>query len=1003
LFSSGGSPTPRKTPVRNWVFLGIVVLLNLMLVSFLLSPSSPAAKDYSAFQTDVNAGNVTTIVNSNSTLTVTLKNGDNYTTVSDTPQDGEWATIEGWLKAANVDPKTWPSYANEPPSDNGWILTLITFLVPMLFLGFIIYYFMRSAQGVNNAALGFGKSRAKMFLQGGKTSVTFADVAGVDEAKAELQEVVEFLKYPEKFSSLGARIPRGVLVVGPPGSGKTLIAKAVANEAGVPFFSISGSEFVEMFVGVGASVSGDTPIMVRSSAGLELLPIAEFVDRHYQAGKSGRAVTVSGVETLGYAPPAGQSYEGLLADGGTCAWVGVRAVLRHPVSEIYEIAYAGGILRATADHSVFVRSPNGLAVSPTRFLRPGDRLVLAHTVETCALGSPEELRSLATQAQKLSVSAAWEKILGAADGSLASCTTSDPVVLSVNKLPYDGYVYDLVGCDNEAFFGGQSPVLLHNSRVRDLFDQAKRNAPCLTGDTLITMADGSRLSIGEMYDRQLVGQQVLSMTEQMGVAAATIVGITRRPCPDLYAIATNHSLVRATGDHLFPLLTTGQIDWRPAKELRVGSIVAYPSDTDPLIGSGGVSGTRVLSVRQIAPVDFVFDLVLDQCHNFIANDLFVHNCVIFVDEIDAVGRQRGTGLGGSHDEREQTLNQILVEMDGFDSGTNVIVIAATNRPDVLDPALLRPGRFDRQVILDRPDLRGRIAILRIHLKGKPIAKAVDVESLGRQTPGFSGADLANLTNEAAILAARHNKKAIEMTDFSEAIERVSVGPQRASRIISDAEKRIIAIHEGGHAVVQRILPKCDPVHKVTIISRGMALGYTSALPTEDRYLQSKSEFEDKIAGLLAGHAAERLMFGDTTTGASNDIEKATTLARKMVTEWGMSDKLGPLVFGRKDEAIFLGRELGEQRNYSDEIAYLIDEEVGALIKGGYARATEVLTDNKMRLMRLADKLIAEETVEGAEFEALFADLPPKEPIHAMNPTILSPDAEMTDGGSTPVA
>jgi cell division protease FtsH len=567
---------------------------------------------------------------------VTLADGSTYTTVSDSPQDGEWATIEGWLKSANVAPKSWPTYSNKPPSDNSWLFSLLTIAVPMLIMVFILFYFLRSAQGANNAALGFGKNRAKLYLQGGKTLVTFADVAGVDEAKAELQEVVEFLKYPEKFSSLGARIPRGVLLVGPPGTGKTMLAKAVSGEAGVPFFSISGSEFVEMFVGVGAS------------------------------------------------------------------------------------------------------------------------------------------------------------------------------------------------------------------RARDAFDQAKRNAPA----------------------------------------------------------------------------------------------------------------------------------------------------ILFIDELDAVGRQRGTGLGGSHDEREQTLNQILVEMDGFDTSTNVIVIAATNRPDVLDPALLRPGRFDRQVILDRPDLRGRVAILRIHLRGKPIDKDVDVESLARQTPGFSGADLSNLTNEAAILAARRNHKLIMMSEFSEAIERVSVGPQRASRIISDAEKRIIAIHEGGHAVVQRILPKCDPVHKVTIISRGMALGYTSALPTEDRYLQSRSEFEDKIAGLLAGHAAEQLMFGDTTTGASNDIEKATTLARKMVTEWGMSEKLGPLVFGRRDEAVFLGRELGEQRNYSDEIAYIIDEEVGALIKGGYARATQVLTDNKMRLMRLADKLIAEETVEGAEFESLFADLPPKEPLHAMSPVVLAPDAEL---------
>jgi cell division protease FtsH len=371
-------------------------------------------------------------------------------------------------------------------------------------------------------------------------------------------------------------------------------------------------------------------------------------------------------------------------------------------------------------------------------------------------------------------------------------------------------------------------------------------------------------------------------------------------------------------------------------------------------------------------------------------------CIVFVDEIDAVGRQRGAGLGGSHDEREQTLNQILVEMDGFDTNTNVIVVAATNRPDVLDPALLRPGRFDRQVILDRPDLRGRVAILKVHTKGKPLDKSIDSEVLARQSAGFSGADLANLVNEAAILAARRNRKTIGMQEFNEALERIVAGPERKSRLISDAEKRIIAIHEGGHAVVQRVLPKCDPVHKVTIISRGMALGYTMALPIEDRYLQSKTEFEDKIAGLLGGNASERLIFGDTTTGASNDIEKATDLARRMVTEWGMSDKLGPLAFGKRDEMIFLGREIGEQRNYSDDVAKMIDEEVRAIVEKGYARATQVLTENRQRLLTLADKLIAEETVEGEEFESLFSDLPPKTDLHGELPQGFTPGAPMAD-------
>ena len=535
------------------------------------------------------AGQGREVVQDGEVLAVTLKgSGTNYTTVV----PSVLTDVPAQMREAAGERQEPASYAKKVTPDTSWIGLILTGLLPILVIGGFIFFMMRQAQGTNNQALSFGKSRARMFL-GNKTVVTFADVAGVDEAKTELQEVVEFLKYPEKFNSLGARIPRGVLLVGPPGTGKTLMARAVAGEAGVPFFSISGSEFVEMFVGVGAS------------------------------------------------------------------------------------------------------------------------------------------------------------------------------------------------------------------RVRDLFDQAKRNSPC----------------------------------------------------------------------------------------------------------------------------------------------------IVFVDEIDAVGRQRGAGLGGCHDEREQTLNQILVEMDGFDTNTNVIVVAATNRPDVLDPALLRPGRFDRQVILDRPDMKGRVAILKVHTKGKPLDKGISIEEVARQSPGFSGADLANLVNEAAILAARRNKKVIGMSEFTEALERIVAGPERKSRVISDAEKRIIAYHEGGHAVVQRVLPKCDPVAKVTIISRGMALGYTMALPTEDRYLQAKSEFEDKIAGLLGGNASERLVFGDTTTGASNDIEKATDIARRMVTEFGMSDKLGPLSFGKRDELVFLGREIGEQRNYSDDVAKTIDEEVRAIIDKAYERAMEVLVTHRDRLDR----------------------------------------------------
>ncbi len=623
------------------VMLVLVVGTAALLFTWMQGSTQPNAQGYSQFLADVQIGNVQQVTQQGDTLTVKSKGQPPTYTV--TVPSVLTQVFPDMLAAAKTGGVTLSPdiYKAEPAPDTSWLGLVLTAVLPLVVIGGFIFFMMRQAQGTNNQALSFGKSRARMFL-GNKTVVTFNDVAGVDEAKTELQEVVEFLKYPEKFNSLGARIPRGVLLVGPPGTGKTLMARAVAGEAGVPFFSISGSEFVEMFVGVGAS------------------------------------------------------------------------------------------------------------------------------------------------------------------------------------------------------------------RVRDLFDQAKRNSPC----------------------------------------------------------------------------------------------------------------------------------------------------IVFVDEIDAVGRQRGAGLGGSHDEREQTLNQILVEMDGFDTNTNVIVVAATNRPDVLDPALLRPGRFDRQVILDRPDMKGRTEILKVHTKGKPLDKGVEVEGVARQSPGFSGADLANLVNEAAILAARRNKKVIGMSEFQEALERIVAGPERKSRVISDAEKAIIAYHEGGHAVVQRILPKCDPVAKVTIISRGMALGYTMALPQEDRYLQSKTEFEDKIAGLLGGNVAERLIFGDTTTGASNDIEKATDLARRMVTEFGMSDKLGPLSFGKRDEMVFLGRSMGEQRDYSDEVARTIDEEVRAIIDKAYERATEVLTTHRDKLITLAEKLVAEETVDAEGFEALFNDLPAKENLHGM-PTIVGPGQPVAEPNPQP--
>ncbi|MDA1228574.1 MAG: cell division protein FtsH [SAR202 cluster bacterium Casp-Chloro-G4] len=502
----------------------------------------------------------------------------------------------------------------------GGLFGLLINFLPLIFFGAVLLFMMRQAQGNSNQTFSFGKSRARMFV-GNSPSVSFSDVAGVEEAKEELEEVVEFLKFPERFMSLGAKIPKGVLLVGPPGTGKTLLARAVSGEAGVPFFSISGSEFVEMFVGVGAS------------------------------------------------------------------------------------------------------------------------------------------------------------------------------------------------------------------RVRDLFDQAKRNSPC----------------------------------------------------------------------------------------------------------------------------------------------------IVFIDEIDAVGRHRGAGLGGGHDEREQTLNQILVEMDGFDVNTNVIVLAATNRPDILDPALLRPGRFDRRVILDNPDVKGREEILRVHSKGKPLADDIDIKKVAQQTMGFSGADLANLVNESAILAARKNQTVITDEEFAESIDRVAIGPARKSRVVSEKEKRITAFHEAGHALVAFKLPNADMPFKVTIVARGQSGGHTRYLPDEDRHMWTKGQFEDMMAAAMGGRVAEQLTFEDITTGASNDLEQATTIARTMVTRYGMSEKLGPRTFGKREEMVFLGREISEQRDYSDKVAQEIDEEVHELVEMAYEVATKVLTDNKDRLANLANRLIANETVESEEIRQLLGSDDDQEP------------------------
>ncbi len=590
---------PRSKNLALWFVVGLFMILLFNLFNTTARPMEDEII-FSDFMMKTEKGEVSEVTIRDNYITGTLRDGTNFKTY--TANDPELIKI---LREKNV------RITAKPPESPPWYITFLMTWGPfILFIGLWVF-FMRQMQMGGNKALSFGKSKAKL-LSEEKKKVTFADVAGVEEAKAEVEEIIEFLKDPPKFQKLGGRIPKGVLVVGPPGTGKTLLAKAIAGEASVPFFSISGSDFVEMFVGVGAS------------------------------------------------------------------------------------------------------------------------------------------------------------------------------------------------------------------RVRDLFEQGKKHAPC----------------------------------------------------------------------------------------------------------------------------------------------------IIFIDEIDAVGRHRGAGLGGGHDEREQTLNQLLVEMDGFETTEGVILIAATNRPDVLDPALLRPGRFDRQITVGHPDVRGRGEVLKVHTKNIPLGADVTLEIIARGTPGFAGADLANLVNEAALLAARRSKTIVEMVDFEDAKDKVLMGVERRSLVLTDEEKKITAYHEAGHTLIAKLLPGTDPIHKVTIIPRGQALGVTMQLPTDDRHSYKKEWLYNTISIMMGGRVAEELVFKDITTGAGNDIERATNMARKMVCEWGMSERMGPLSFGSKEQEIFLGREISQHRDYSEQTAIEIDREVRRLIVENYERAKTLITDNMKTLVALAEALLERETLDAPQIEAI---------------------------------
>ncbi len=989
--------------------------------------------------------------------------------------DGETLPRMVWDKNPGIE-------INIRPASPNWWMQVIGYL-PILILVGAWFFIMRQMQSGGSAALKFGKSRAKLTLDQ-NPRITFKDVAGADEAKQELQEIVEFLKDPQKFQRLGGRIPKGALLLGPPGTGKTLLAKAVAGEAGVPFFSMSGSDFVEMFVGVGASVTGDTPVLIRRDGETRLMPISEFVDPLYEGDKEGFVVPVRGVETLGYEEKSSKFTGSPKTFVQGSAWSGLKGVYRHRVNEIYEIEYLGGTVRTTGDHSVFVRDRNGIHAVPARDLKPGDMLVqlpikvrnawsaltgTTHTVRGhrfAEAGGPRTLEVYANDAvteeahafalahrEDMSQSAIAAQI-GVSQMTVSNWQRGkhEPRAISRNYADHAlpervevtpelmrmlGY-YVAEGRDNGClqFVFGSHEVEFHRDvletierifGIKGVADPTEDHATRITfysaplGDFFARMCGSGSLEKHVpacLWDlpRAYFDAFLLGYSRGDGYTTAegklSMVSVSHRLIRELTWLCAMHSIPAGVREVVSP---GGRIlKSRPLPESRAWNLIIGRTSHPFLPVAGSAAQGKKPIVRKVTRHDYdgyVYDLCgCDQeaffggekpvlLHNSRVRDLFEQGkrnapAIIFIDEIDAVGRHRGAGLGGGHDEREQTLNQLLVEMDGFDSNEGVILIAATNRPDVLDPALLRPGRFDRQVVVDWPDVKGREGILRVHTRDIPLDGDVDLKKLAQATPGMSGADLANMVNEAALLAARRNKKRVQMDDMEEARDKVTLGVERKSMVINPEQRRRTAYHESGHAIVNYSLPGTDPVVKITIIPRGRALGLTAMVPAEDRLAYTRDELVSRLAGMLGGRAADMIVFNEKTTGAQNDIEAATNLARKMVCEWGMSERLGPLALGHKDDTVFLGKEIGHSKNYSEETAEAVDAEIKSLVEGGLERALAVLGERRDKLDIVANTLLERESIDGEMLGKLMRG----EAVEPLEPTTPEATAAPATGG-----
>ena len=950
------------------------------------------------------------------------------------------------------------------------LFQILIYMVPLVLLFLLLMWMMNNAQGGGNRVLNFGKSRAKQ-LSKDMPKTTFADVAGTDEAVEELQEIKDFLQNPGRYQALGAKIPKGVLLYGPPGTGKTLLARAVAGEAGVPFYSISGSDFVEMFVGVGASVTGDTPVLVRDERGTRLVPIGELVDAHYPDGKHGYVVKVEGVQTLGYERRS-SGFRGRLDGFGGSAWKQVGAVYRHEVDEIYEIHHLGGVIRTTGDHSVFVRGHGGIKAKPTRELRVGEVLVdLPFKTRTGFLpgvGTQHEVRAHtfdeAAEPVRLRLTEidGWEhgryEFVQAFAGALPQRELA--AVAGVSQMTVSNWTRGRHLPRALSPGSGRTPLpedVVFDSRLAKLFGYYTAEGRCngnlefcfgshetdlhadcielmaavfgLQANVVPTAENSTRLiyysaPLGRFFARHCgngsgnkrvpellwTAPRELFLAYLQGYALGdgyqTVSGklqltsVSQRLIRELAWLCGMHGIRSGIGHGT---QAGGRVI--KAKPLPEGEYwrLTIGATSNPFAGDNSRQHKRPVITRiERKPYHgYVYDLcgcdneaffggerpVL--LHNSRVRDLFEQAktnapCIIFVDEIDAVGRQRGAGLGGGHDEREQTLNQLLVEMDGFDARGGIILIAATNRPDILDPALLRPGRFDRQIPVAAPDLRGRRAILRVHSKGKPLGPDADLDGLAKRTVGFSGADLANVINEAALLTARLNGHVITAAMLEEAVDRVIGGPRRKSRIISEQEKKITAYHEGGHALAAWAMPDLEPVYKVTILPRGRTGGHALVVPEDDKELMTRSEMIARLVFALGGRAAEELVFHEPTTGASSDIDQATKIARAMVTEYGMSARLGAVRYGQDHGDPFLGRSMGHAADYSLEVAREIDEEVRALVEAAHTEAWDVLQTYRDVLDLLVAELVEKETLHRKDLERIFGAVQKRPRITAFN-------------------